>query len=103
MKIFECDYNKPHRCPGWSGSGWIVNTKRSTCDGETPEGVRRWRWHPEESGYGPLWNWRIRRTNCCDAVVLPHVLRWLNWRTYRWVLWLARSNFNYWRQERQYR
>lgn len=80
-RLMLCDYDKPHRCPGWSGSGWSYN-KRDSCDDVLPDGVRRWRRYADASGYGPGWQWMIRRTNCCDTLVLPYVLRWLHWRTY---------------------
>lgn len=77
----QCDYNKPHRCPGWSGAGWKMN-RRNNCYDLLGPGEHRWRKYGDNSGYGPGWQWMFRSTNCCNTLVLPYVLRWLNWRTY---------------------
>lgn len=72
MRFAQCNYDKPHRCPGWSGSGWTLN-KRNRCIGGTT-----WLGDP----YSRFWYLKVRRTACCGTYVLPHALVWLNWRTY---------------------
>lgn len=83
MKIAQSDYDKPHRCPGWSGSGWTYN-KRDWCDDpQMPEGWSRWGRDMPNSIYGTrLWFLRVHRTACCGTYVLPYSLVWLNWRTW---------------------
>jgi hypothetical protein len=77
-RIAECDYDKPARCPGWSGAGWTFN-KRDWCDGAISP-----RWVNErDRDFAGLWWLRIRKTNCCGTYVLPHVFVWLNWRTWK--------------------
>lgn len=80
MRVAQSDYDKSWRCPGWSGSGWTHN-KRNWCDGNLPEGVSRWRGGARYYGFG--WTLRFQRTNCCNTLVLPYALVWLNWRTWK--------------------
>jgi hypothetical protein len=76
-RIARCDYNKPHRCPGWSGAGWTFN-RHDWCDGVAS---RRWL-HDRDRDYQGLWWLRVRKTACCGTYVLPHILVWLDWRTW---------------------
>lgn len=75
MKLALCDYDKPHRCPGWSGAGWKYN-KKDWCDDTIPDGMTRW---GTPTLYDKkLWYARINKTNCCGTYVLPHFLIWFS-------------------------
>ena len=96
MRIARCDYDKPHRCPGWSGTGWTYN-KRDFCDGGSP------RWAKEEDAYrgsSLMWEFKVRKTVCCGTYVLPHFLVWFEPHTYAWkarvLSWRIRDWW-YWR------
>lgn len=78
------DFDKGHRCPGWSGEGWRHN-KVDWCDARLPEGVDRWSVVVRTGARPPrgvdrayelpgFYSWRVRRTNCCNTVVLPQFL-----------------------------
>jgi hypothetical protein len=67
------DYNKPHRCPAWSGPAWIAKDTRTTC----PSGSVGYRYELR------AWKWRPARCPKCGTVSLPYVLRWLDWRTWQ--------------------
>lgn len=70
MIILRTDYDKPHRCPAWSGPGYSY-TDSSTCDGGLIDRFYAKKW----------WAFRIHRHDC-GALILPDVLRWLEWRTW---------------------
>lgn len=74
------DYDKPHRCPSWSGAGWK----------DQPEGT----FPPCDGGSVPVWpmrdnhrfTWQFRTVTCpkCGVMVLQHALVVLTghwWRT----------------------
>ena len=89
------DFNKGHRCPGWSGEGMRTN-RVDWCNNELPPGIRRWsltlrRGAMPRNGvlYAEdlpgFYSWRVRRTNCCDTIVLPQFLYLLT--PGAWVYW----------------
>jgi hypothetical protein len=41
---------------------------------------------------GFAWRWRFHRCDVCDVVVLPDVVRWLDWRWWRLVRVMRRLN-----------
>lgn len=76
MRISRPCYDKMHRCPGWIGGGDLyAKTKR--CD------------------YGRIkvdyeakfWKWRTHRCDKCDVLVLPYMVRYLDWRGLRTVIY----------------
>ncbi|SDH38193.1 hypothetical protein [Microbacterium sp. 77mftsu3.1] len=84
LRISLPDFNKGYRCPGWSGEGMKFN-KANWCDDNLPDGQRRWALTvrrgatpidgiDDASDLPGFWSWRLRRTNCCDTIVLPQVL-----------------------------
>lgn len=79
-------YDKMHRCPGWAGGG-SHGARISRCDdgrliggpsGELYEG--RW------------WKFRMNRCNTCGLLVLPYVIRYLDWRHWKYEI---RTLFRY--------
>ena len=78
------DFNKGHRCPGWSGEGMRYN-KVNWCNDELAPGVQRWSLTLRRGVPAPMgiehasdlpgfYSWRVRRTNCCNTVVMPQFL-----------------------------
>jgi hypothetical protein len=77
MRISRPDYDKAHRCPGWSGGGMTRYATVRRCDGGYLHGdIYAGRW----------WRFRMNRCDTCDLLVLPYVVRYLDWRTWflRW-------------------
>lgn len=69
-------YDKPHRCPGLRGPGTRYNKPgKNWCPGGFVYGGQ----------YERLRNWRVHRCEACGTYVLPYVVRWLDWRWWRWV------------------
>jgi hypothetical protein len=66
-------YDKMHRCPGWAGGG-LRYARRDRCD----NGHLGWQIYE-----GRLWRWRLNRCPACAVVVLPYVVRWVDWRWIR--------------------
>lgn len=96
LRISLPDFNKAYRCPGWSGEGMRGN-KVNWCNDDLPPGV--WRWSlvvrrgarpPEGVEYATdlpgFYSWRVRRTNCCNTIVLPQFLYLLT--PGAWFCWL---------------
>lgn len=75
MRISRPCYDKQHRCPGWAGGGERY-AKVNRCKNGRVVG-------PYE---GRLWQWKAHRCNVCDVIVLPYVVRWLDWRWWRATL-----------------
>jgi len=99
MKIMRVNYDKPHRCPTWSGPGW------SGGKGECAGGSFARVFHEEEYHQRKRPEWRFHTCESCGVVVLPEVLKNLDptWWThrirvrvrniqYRWADW------KYWRE-----
>lgn len=79
MKIVRKDYNKPNRCPSWSGAGMSQYSWESKVLGEDL-------CHGGSSGYYAdgmrigytLAGWNFHRCDECDVLTLPYVLRWVD-------------------------
>lgn len=80
MRISRPCYDKPYRCPGWSGGGDLF-AKRVRCQNKTGSMVNMYDKR--------LWQWRFNRHPECGVVVLPYVVRWLDWRWWKYVLMRA--------------
>jgi hypothetical protein len=87
LNISLPDFDKGARCPGWSGEGWKFNDV-DWCDGVLPPSAQRWaltvrenpRRRPRVTHATELrgfFSWRLRRTNCCNTIVLPQATFWL--------------------------
>lgn len=70
VRVSRPCYDKMHRCPGWAGGG-LLYAKVNRCPGIGYVAV----------DYDAKW-WRFRTHRCdrCDVLVLPHAIRWLDWR-----------------------
>ena len=74
--IYRLNYDKPHRCPRWSGSGWRTYPWEKIddkCDGMSfPDGMYEGRW----------WRWRFNRCSECGTLCWPHIVREID--LYHW-------------------
>lgn len=66
MRIYRHNYDKPHRCPGWSGPALKGSSDKERCPGGS---FAAWMYDM------PAWRWRFIRCRECDCLVLPHVTR----------------------------
>lgn len=69
------NYDKPWRCPGWSGGGLSTpRPSRDICNG---------------GSFAPHWGkgcgWHFHACPECGTVAIPHVTRWLD-PTYYWYI-----------------
>ena len=83
MRISRPCYDKMHRCPGWAGGGTRY-AKAPSCNGGSLTGAFEKK----------LWRWRLNRCRECKVLVLPYMIRWLDWHWYGWLRprmrnWLA--------------
>lgn len=93
LRISRPCYDKYHRCPGWAGGG-MRHAKVQACDGGYIT-------YPQEGDkLARTWKWRFNRCPKCRVLVLPYMVRWLDWRWYQWKVssWLitARSGRRSW-------
>lgn len=81
MRVMRRNYDKPHRCPGWSGPAFkadrIDGIDSSRCAYLGPNG------DPNRKGRtsnGPeTWNsWGLVRCPGCRTWVLPYWMRWID-------------------------
>ncbi len=94
MRLSRPDYDKPHRCPGWSGPGWNlagagwwkVSARTDRCDDGSIRTLTR-NDHPGRFGYPGEHRWRFGRCNKCDIVTWPVVTRWLDPTWLKWAWW----------------
>lgn len=74
MTVMRANYDKLHRCPGWSGGGWD-GIDVPVCAGKTSAaGIYERR----------LWAVRPYTHEECGTLILPSALRWFEPQTYRW-------------------
>lgn len=70
MRLSRPCYDKMHRCPGWAGGG-MRYAKTKHCYGG----------HLQGDIYRRLcWRFRFNRCDTCDVLVLPYMVRYLDWR-----------------------
>lgn len=117
MYLRRHDYNKTHRCPGWSGAGWggtYYDEKPDDWDTDVNEdgkypfetsNSRRTKWwqrrHRCEGGriwtrdlQDPWHAFRFGRCNKCDVRTLPLVTRWFDPTYWRFHFgWKLRQKF----------
>lgn len=92
VRIARQDYDKPHRCPGWAGSGWNFTT---LADDETcPNGYVAW--------YDkPFAKWRTNTcTKKCGTLVLPYATRYVDPSWYRMVAPVWPLEIEWWVKEK---
>lgn len=87
------DFDKPRRCPAWSGPGFVYRSNPTGCKNGSvwvvppTEEDRRdadlWDAHVRE-----VWDKPFRFGRCveCGVTTFPYAIRWLNWRWLRWTL-----------------
>ena len=63
--ISRPNYDKPWRCPIWSGPGLLNAAHPRKCDG----GSTASQWDK------PLASWRFHRCPKCGCIILPYVIR----------------------------
>ena len=85
-------YDKFRRCPGWAGGG-ARYAKVRRCD----NGYIR---YYDDNGTQRLWMWRLHRCPKCGVIVLPYLVRWGDWRWWRWRLSARLAD---WRYERDWK
>lgn len=75
MRAVRKDYDKPNRCPGWSGSGireYPWERSKPFCDGG-PSG-----YYADDCN-----NWRVHQCGTCGLRTLPYVTRYIDPDWYR--------------------
>lgn len=84
-----------YRCPGWAGEGW-EESNGGWCFGPGPGGSAQWAFTVLPESSAPVGadhpfelpgflTWRLRRTLCCDTIVLPQWTMYIIPRS--WVTW----------------
>lgn len=101
MRVMRRNYDKPHRCPGWSGPAFkwkhIRGVDEFACAYLGPRG------EPDAKGRaanGPdPWNsYGLVRCPGCNTWVLPYWMRWLD---VSYLVWKIRRRFKDWRLDRE--
>lgn len=80
MRISRPCYDKMHRCPGWAGGGMQYALEYHCNNGHLYDPKR------ENIYEGFWWQWRFNRCDSCDVLVLPYVVRFLDWRWWSYRL-----------------
>ena len=76
FRISRPCYDKYWRCPGWAGGG-TRHAKRGRCDSGSLSRVIT---------FDAWWRWRAHQCPTCGVIVLPYMVRWLDWRFWGWKL-----------------
>jgi hypothetical protein len=85
MRLSRPNYDKPHRCPGWSGGGWTGATG-DRCEGGSIRTALA-NDQPQRAGYPGEHRWRFGHCTTCDIVTWPVVIRWLDPTWLKWAWW----------------
>lgn len=103
MKIMRANYDKPHRCPMWSGPAFKGS------DGECASGSFAKEFYIERYWYNKDPYWRFHKCRTCGTVVLPvylqnldpswwkHKIKW-KWRDFTYELRLRWEDWKYYRE-----
>jgi hypothetical protein len=92
VRLSRLCYDKPRRCPGWAGGGWLY-AKVPRCDGG----------HIQLNFNDPYRRWKFHRCDSCDVLALPYLVRWLEWETWRWEGHSQWNRYQNWRELRAWR
>lgn len=76
MKIMRSNYDKPHRCPDWSGPAMKNGT------GDCPGGSLSVQMYGKDGKRKGAF-WRFHKCTKCGTIVLPFILRKLDPSWYR--------------------
>lgn len=91
MRVMRRNYDKPHRCPGWSGpafkAGRIEGIDADKCGYLGPRRLVEAR---TRNGPAPWMSYGLVQCPGCKTWVLPYWARWIDlpylaWRAYRKV------------------
>jgi hypothetical protein len=98
MRISRPCYDKYHRCPGYAGGG-LKHAKRNRCPGA---GYITW----VTTTYGGdqekrLYLWRLNRCPKCRVIVLPFLIRWLDYSWWAQMIRTWQQDLAYWLEERK--
>ena len=88
-KIMRVNYDKPHRCPTWSGPGWKGGK------GECESGSFSRVFYEEEYYQNKKPEWRFHTCESCGVVVLPEVLKNLDPTWWKHRMGVMRRNIGY--------
>jgi hypothetical protein len=75
-------YDKMHRCPGWAGGGTRY-AKVRRCDNGY---INYYTTTRDSNQVKRLWKWRLNRCPKCRVIVLPYLVRWLDYGWWRWKI-----------------
>lgn len=86
IRVSRPCYDKLHRCPGWAGGG-MRHAKAYRCESGSLAGYGGAYYRKDGQPRGMHWRrWRFNRCPKCAVVVLPSVVRWLDWRWWQWKI-----------------
>lgn len=85
MKIMRSNYDKPHRCPTWSGPAWKGG------DGDCASGSFASYMYEQR-----LWQWRFHKCSECGVIVLPVITKWVD---PSWIKWRIEKRIDRWKYE----
>lgn len=93
IQISRLNYDKPHRCPTWSGGGWRNGDAADPrCTASFASFMYR----------RTAWKWRPVQCRRCGLVCLPYVTRWLDPTWLWWYFGRRRKIYNQWPYRRNW-
>lgn len=100
MRVMRRNYDKPHRCPGWSGPAF----KAQTLWGIDPElcaylGPRRLVEARVRNGPEAWHSYGLVRCPGCKTWVLPY---WMRWTDPSYLVWKISRRIKDWRLDREF-
>jgi len=91
VKIMRSNYDKPHRCPTWSGPAW----KGGGDDCESGS-FASYMYYKSDGSTRHLWQWRFFRCSECGVIVLPVITKWVD---PSWIKWRIEKRIANWKYE----
>lgn len=83
------NYDKPHRCPTWSGPAW--KRGKGDCASES---------FASYMYQQPHWQWRTQHCRECGVITIPYVTRYVD---PSWIAWRIKRRFTDWKYDREMR